>query len=89
MINFENVYEDNSAELALVKNYIVGATYITEDGTRIKYLGFEDDTLKFKVVNTSPLVGGAKISEFEKPNGLKLFWIISNKILNNEYTYQN
>lgn len=87
MLNFENVYEDNSGELEIVKNYISGRTYITEDGTRIQYLGFEGDTLRFKIISASPLVKGAKVSQWEKPNGLDMFWVTSNKILNNDYPY--
>ncbi len=86
MINFENIYEDNSGKLTLVRVYKPGKSYITEDGTRIKYLGSEGGTLKFDVINRSPLEDDVKLSEFERPNALELFWKLSNKALKNEHT---
>jgi hypothetical protein len=87
MINFENLYEDTKAELVVATDYIKGKNYITEDGTRVKYLGTEDDSLKFKIVTSSPLIDSAKISKFEKPNGLALFWRCLEKVANNDYPY--
>jgi hypothetical protein len=79
MINFDHIYEDNSAELIEVQDYELGKTYITEDGTRIKFLGIDNGAFKFKVINGSPMVGGEKVSTFEHPSGLKLFWRLLNK----------
>ena len=79
MINFENIYEDNSGELELVKDCKIGRCYITENGTRIKYLGEDQGYTSYRVVTKSPLVDGARISDFEKPNALELFWRLSNK----------
>ena len=86
MINLENIYEDNSADLIIATEHTPGKTYITEDGTRIRFLGNEDGAFKFKIVSTSVLVDSAKISEFEEPNALELFWKLSNKAIENEHT---
>ena len=79
MVNFENLYEDNSSDLVLATVYKIGKTYITENGTRVRYQGEEDGMLSFKIVTKSPLEDGARISDFEKPNALELFWRLSNK----------
>ena len=74
MLNFENIYEDNRGKLVVAEKYEFGNTYITECGTRIKFLGNEDDTMRFKIINSSPLELGEKVSEYENETFLKAFW---------------
>jgi len=82
MLNFENIYEDNSGNLVVAEFYDVGKTYITEDGTRVRYMGVDGDSLKFVLVNKSPLVANAKVSEFENPKtALPKFWHLLDKNL--------
>ena len=85
-MNLETIYEDNSANLIVVSEFTPGKSYITEDGTRIRYFGSEDNDFKFKILTSSPMKGGVKISEFEKPNALEMFWRLLNKASDYEYT---
>ena len=86
MINLEILYEDNGGDLIVATSHVQGKTYITEDGTRIMYLGTDNNSLKFKIVKTSPLETGVKLSEFENPKtALPMFW----KLLNKDIVYDN
>ena len=81
MIDFRVLYENNNGPLQKVKKLIPNCLYITEDGTRIRYLGEDKDSLAFEINKTSPLVEGVLVSELpiDRKGGLPLFWKLLNK----------
>lgn len=86
MIDFSILYEDNSGPLVKVKELVHDKLYITEDGTRVRYLGGESDSMTFEIVTTSPLNEGYVVSELTgNKGGLPLFW----KFLNKKYENTN
>jgi len=82
MIDFSKLYEDNKGPLTEVRELVPNSLYITEDGTRIRFLGKEEDSMSFEIETTSPLNEGYVVSELSgDKGGLPLFW----KLLNKKY----
>jgi len=80
MINFSNVYEAKPGPLVIARELIKGSLYITEDGTRIKFLGNEEGSFSFEIDTNSPLQEGYLVSELSNnKGGLPLFWKLLNK----------
>jgi|AntDeeMinimDraft_5_1070356.scaffolds.fasta_scaffold21491_3 hypothetical protein len=81
MINFSNLYENTLGPLIIAKELYKGSLYITEDGTRIRYLDKEEGSLSFEIDTNSPLKEGVLISELNQgKGGLPMFWKLLNKI---------
>lgn len=82
MIDFRRLYEDNRGPLTEARNLVPNSLYITEDGTRIRYLGEDEGSMSFEIETTSPLNEGYFVSGLSgEKGGLPLFW----KLLNKEY----
>ena len=80
MINFSKIYENKVGPLKEAATLNRGELYITEDGTRIRYLGEDDGSLSFEIQKSSPLVDGYVLSELSNDKGgLPLFWKLLNK----------
>lgn len=80
MINFSKIYENKVGPLQEAKTLNRGELYITEDGTRIRYLGEDDGSLSFEIHKSSPLVDGYGLSGLSNDKGgLPLFWKLLNK----------
>ena len=80
MINFSKIYENKVGPLQEARVLNSGELYITEDGTRIRYLGEDDGSLSFEIQKASPLLDGYVLSGLSNDKGgLPLFWKLLNK----------
>lgn len=80
MIDFRKLYENKLGPLQEAKNLVFGELYITEDGTRIRYLGEDSGSLSFEIQKSSPLKEGYFVSELSNDKGgLPMFWKLLNK----------
>lgn len=87
MIDFRKFYKNVKGPLEEVKDLQENTLYITEDGTRIRYLGGNKDSMSFEIHTESPLVEGEIVSELShNKGGIPLFWKLLNK--NYEDTYK-
>jgi len=83
MIDFRKLYEDRVGPLEEAKDLLKGSLYITEDGTRIKYLGEREGSIAFEIETTSPLNEGYIVSELStEKGGLPLFWKLLKSFIN-------
>lgn len=88
-MDFRNIYENKIGPLVKVKELIVGNLYITEDGSRIRYLGDADGSMSFEIDAGSPLNEGYLVSELSlDKGGLPLFWKLLNKKHEDSSTYK-
>lgn len=86
MLDFRKLYMDKVGPLQEAKTLVRNELYITEDGTRIRYLGEDNGSMSFDLHTRSPLNEGYLISELSNDKGgLPLFW----KFLNKQYDYSN
>mgnify|MGYP001051670332 CR=1 FL=1 len=79
-MDFRKLYENRPGPLVEAKELIVQNLYITEDGTRIRYLGEDSGSMAFEIDTSSPLNEGYLVSELSNDKGgLPLFWKLLNK----------
>lgn len=87
-MDFRKLYENNFGPLVEAKDLTIGNLYITEDGSRIKYLGEQDGSMAFEIDTGSPLNEGYLVSELSNTKGgLPLFWKLLNKNHENSSSY--
>ena len=80
-MDLTKLYKNVKGPLQEAKELELNNLYITEDGSRIRYLGEEDGSMAFVIEKSSPLVDGVKMSELsvERKGGLPMFWKFMSK----------
>lgn len=88
-MDFRKLYKNIPGPLVEARELVRDELYITEDGTRIRYLGGEEGSLSFIIDTSSPLKEGYCVSELSTDRGgLPMFWKLLNKRRDEDTSYE-
>lgn len=79
-MDFRKIYKNIPGKVLSEASILeLGELYITEDGSRVRYLGEDEGSCSFEIETSSPLVEGYCVSELSsEKGGLPLFWKLLN-----------